>query len=62
MNRILSAQRTGIPRRDLPVRDGPYTTRYNRYNRSSKNGEWSEIPGRLRGIVNEDDDSGGDRA
>lgn len=35
--------RTGAPWRDLPVRYGPYTTVYNRFNRWSKRGVWGAV-------------------
>ena len=62
MNGIIYVLRTGIPWRDLPKRYGPYTTCYNRYNRWSRNGDWSAILERLQGLVDENDDRGGDSA
>jgi Putative transposase of IS4/5 family (DUF4096) len=35
VNAIFYVLRTGMPRRDLPARYGPYTTAYNRFNRWS---------------------------
>ena len=43
MNAIFYVLRTGMPWRDLPVRYGPYTTAYNRFNRWSRRGIWKCI-------------------
>ena len=43
MNAIFYVLRTGMPWRDLPERYGPYTTAYNRFNRWSRQGIWTEI-------------------
>src|SRR5262252_1085996 len=43
MNAIFYVLRTGMPRRDLPERYGPYTSAYNRFNRWSRRGVWKRI-------------------
>lgn len=43
LNGIFYTLRTGSPWRDLPVRYGPYTTAYSRYNRWAKAGVWLRI-------------------
>ena len=40
---VLFRAKTGLPRRDLPERYGPYTTAYNRYNRWAKAGVWLRV-------------------
>jgi transposase len=43
MDGIFYVLRTGMPRRDLPERYGPYTTIYNRFNRWSRRGIWKKV-------------------
>jgi transposase len=43
LNGIFFVLRTGTPWRDLPERDGPYTTVYSRFNRWGKAGIWLRI-------------------
>ena len=43
LNGILWVLRTGAWWRDLPERYGPYTTRYNRFNRWRKKGVWDRL-------------------
>ena len=43
LNGIFYALRTGCPWRDIPGRNGPYTTVYNRFNRWTKAGVWDSI-------------------
>ncbi|MBL4747739.1 MAG: IS5 family transposase [Magnetovibrio sp.] len=43
LNGIFSILRTGAPWRDLPERDGPYTTIYNRYARWARRCIWTSI-------------------
>jgi transposase len=43
LNGIFFVLRTGTSWRDLPERDGPYTTVYNRFNRWAKVGIWVRI-------------------
>ncbi|WP_371260897.1 transposase [Bradyrhizobium sp. Cp5.3] len=43
LNGIFDVLRIGSPRRDLPERDGPYTTVYNRLNRWVKADIWRRI-------------------
>jgi transposase len=43
MNGMFYILRTGSPWRDLPERDGPYTTVYNRFNRWRKAGIWDRL-------------------
>ena len=43
VNAIFYVLRTGMPWRDLPVRYGPYTTAYNRFNRWSRHGIWKLV-------------------
>lgn len=43
LNGIFFVLRTGTPWRDLPERNGPYTTAYNRFNRWAKKGIWLRI-------------------
>jgi transposase len=40
---IVHMLRSGAPWRDCPAEYGPYTTVYNRFNRWSRQGVWSEI-------------------
>jgi hypothetical protein len=44
LNGIFFVLRTGTSWRDLPERDGPYTTVYNRFNRWAKVDIWVRIP------------------
>ena len=43
LNGIFWVLRSGAPWRDLPVRYGPYTTCYNRFNRWRKSGVWDRL-------------------
>ncbi len=43
LNGIFWVLRAGAPWRDLPVRYGPYTTAYNRFNRWRKAGVWERL-------------------
>ncbi|MBL4748218.1 MAG: transposase [Magnetovibrio sp.] len=43
LNGIFYILRTGAPWRDLPERDGPHTTIYNRYARWARRGIWTSI-------------------
>lgn len=43
INGILFRQRTGVPRRDLPARFGPWKTAYERHRRWSPDGTWDKI-------------------
>ena len=43
LNGIFWVLRSGSPWRDLPERYGPYTTVYNRFNRWSRQGIWTDI-------------------
>ena len=43
LNGIFWRLRTGAPWADIPVRYGPYTTAYNRFNRWSRRGIWKRI-------------------
>src|ERR1022692_187818 len=43
VNAIFYVLRTGMPWRDLPVRYGPHTTAYNRFNRWSRRGIWKRV-------------------
>ena len=43
VNAIFYVLRTGMPWHDLPVRYGPYTTAYNRFNRWSRRGIWKRV-------------------
>jgi transposase len=47
VNAIFYVLRTGMPWRDLPIRYGPYTTIYNRFNRWSRRGIWKRVFDRL---------------
>ena len=43
LNGIFWVLRSGLPRRDLPERNGPYTTVYNRFNRWRRAGIWDRL-------------------
>ena len=45
---VLYRARTGIPRRDLPERFGPWHNVYNRFSRWARRGHWKRIYKALR--------------
>jgi transposase len=40
---VLWWRRTGVPRRDLPADFGPWKTVFNRFDRWSKKGKWTQL-------------------